>query len=136
LGASGYYGQTFAGKKDTTDWLVQAGISKNFFGPGNTTLYGEYGVTADWGAAIGAGRTYSNAAIPGATTVTGVTGTEFTMWGLGITQNVDAAASTLYLTYRNFGADIDCSAACIGGGTRSLDVENLHTITGGAVVRF
>ena len=37
--------------------------------------------------------------------VNGVTDTELTVWGLGITQNVDAAASTLYLGYRNFSAD-------------------------------
>ena len=40
------------------------------------------------------------------TTVNGVTDTELRIWGMGITQNVDAAASTLYLSYRNSDADI------------------------------
>ena len=30
---------------------------------------------------------------------------------MGITQNVDAAASTLYLGYRNFDAEIRCTGA-------------------------
>ena len=28
--------------KDFTFWLIQAGIAKNWFGIGNTALYGEY----------------------------------------------------------------------------------------------
>ena len=39
-------------KKDTAHWLIQAGISKNWFGIGNTALYGEYGVATDWGAEV------------------------------------------------------------------------------------
>ena len=42
--------------------------------------------------------------------VNGVTDTEMTIWGLGITQNVDAAASQLYLGYRHFDADINSHA--------------------------
>ena len=49
--ASGYWGQSTAGdKKDAVQWLVQGGISKNWFGYGNTSLYGEYGKATDWGA--------------------------------------------------------------------------------------
>ena len=76
-----------------------------------------------------------------------------TIWGLGITQNVDAAASTLYLGYRNFTADITCmglvagAGVCAGGAAvppapqvfgpaKTLPTEQLHIIVGGAVVRF
>ena len=102
-------------KKDATQWLIQAGIAKNWFGIGNTALYGEYGVATDWGAeAVGrnfAGNSAVELPSPAAnsvctptllnfTTVNGVTDTEMRIWGMGITQNVDAAASTLYLGYR------------------------------------
>lgn len=127
--ASGYWGQSVVNKADATQWLVQAGIAKNWFGLGNTAVFGEYGVSNDWGATTGAGRTYSAASIPGATTVAGVTDTEMRVWGVGITQQVDAAATTFYLNYRNFEADITAGGA-------GLPVENMSVIIGGAVVRF
>jgi hypothetical protein len=82
------------------------------------------------------------------TTVNGVTDTELRMWGLGLTQNVDAAASTLYLSYRNFDADIRCTGAAgaagacagaaqpVGTPSKNLPTEQIHAIIGGAVVRF
>jgi hypothetical protein len=32
--------------------LIQAGVSKNWFGYGNTSVYGEYGIADDRGAAL------------------------------------------------------------------------------------
>ncbi len=158
--ANGYWGSAGgATKKDTTHWLIQAGVSKNWFGVGNTALYGEYGRALDWGAET-AGRAYNGSpptpvcpgpnavcspAIVNFTTVNGVTDTELTIWGLGITQNVDAAASTLYLGYRHMDADITCTGAAAGGGAcagaaggpaKTLPTEAIHVIAGGAVVRF
>jgi hypothetical protein len=161
--ANGYWGS--AGgitKRPATQWLIQAGIAKNWFGIGNTALYGEYGVATDWGAET-FGRNFAGnsatAACPGPnsvctgalanfTTVNGVTDTEMRIWGMGITQNVDAAASTLYLGYRNFDAEIRCTGAanangvCAGAAqpagtpSKSLPTEQIHAIIGGAVVRF
>ena len=74
-----------------------------------------------------------------------MTDTELTVWGLGITQNVDAAASTLYLGYRNFSADVTCTGAatqprqCAGaaGGTaKKLQTDDLHVVAGRQIVRF
>jgi hypothetical protein len=126
---SGYWGQNAANKKDANQWLIQAGITKNWFGPGNTALFGEYSKSNDWGAANGAGRNFSNAAIPGAVTVNGVTDTELTVWGLGITQNIDAAATELYLNYRHFSADIKT-------GQSTLPTEDFDAVIGGARVKF
>ena len=54
---SAYWGQTTTRKEDATHWLVQAGIA-NWFGVGNTALYGEYGKNIGWGASWdAAGRT-------------------------------------------------------------------------------
>ena len=83
-------------------------------------------------------------AIDNFTTVNGVTDTELTIWGIGITQNVDAAASTLYLGYRHFEADITCTGAggwrgacagAAGGPAKKLQTEDIHVIVGGAVVQ-
>jgi hypothetical protein len=137
-GSTAYWGQTTTGipaglqKKDATQWLIQAGITKNWFGIGNTALFGEYSKSTDWGAADGAGRNY---AAPvggfGATTVAvnGVTATDLTVWGLGITQNIDAAATELYLNYRHFSADITAT-----GG--KVPTEDFDAVIGGARVKF
>ena len=163
--ANGYWGSAGGPtKKDATQWLIQAGISKNWFGIGNTALYGEYGKATDWGAEA-AGRNFagnyaSDCWLPVARerrlcihppelhAVNGVTDTEVRIWGMGITQNVDAAASTLYLGYRNFDADISCTGAttaatvsarvrqAAGTPSKTLPTEQIHVIIGGAVVRF
>ena len=91
-------------QKDANQWLIQAGITKNWFGFGNTAIFGEYSKNNDWGAANGAGRNFMLPP-PGAVAVNGVTDTEMTVWGIGITQNIDAAATELYLNYRHFSAD-------------------------------
>jgi hypothetical protein len=148
--ANAYWGSAGGGTKlDWQHWLVQGGIAKNWFGIGNTAVYGEYGKSYNFGAES-LGRTYAGtvnctsppfAAVPcfdHFTTVFSVNNTELTIWGVGITQNVDAAASTLFLGYRNFDADVSCRFNCltgVGPATR-LDTEQIHVIVGGAVVRF
>ncbi len=72
---------------DTSDrqfWHVEGGISQNFFGVGNTSLYGEYGDYDD-GNAVSTGDTV--------------------MWGLGIVQNFNSASTELYVAYRNWEDD-------------------------------
>jgi hypothetical protein len=49
---SGYAGETTVHKKDALWRLVQGGISKNWFGYGATSLYGEYGAVSNTGADI------------------------------------------------------------------------------------
>jgi hypothetical protein len=100
-------------KPDATNWLIQGGITRNWFGIGNTALYAEYGKWEDFGAGEGAGRTYSNAGAPTllGPAVAGVVGTDLSIWGLGLVQNVDAAAMEMYIGYRHFSADISAGAA-------------------------
>jgi hypothetical protein len=154
--ANGYWGSAGgATKKDWSHWLIQGGVAKNWFGVGNTAIYGEYGKSDDFGAES-LGRNYAATVacttppftgncLTNFTAVNGVTDTELTIWGIGITQNVDAAASVLYLGYRNFQADITCTGAVAGAGAcagaaggpaKSLPTEDIHVIVGGAVVRF
>jgi hypothetical protein len=128
-GVSGYWGQTVDCKSDAKQWLIQAGITKNWFGLGNTAIFGEYSKSTDWGAAKGAGRDFGVSTIPGAVAVNDVTSTELTVWGIGITQNIDAAATELYLNYRHFSADITAGGA-------GLPTEDFDAVIGGARVKF
>jgi hypothetical protein len=154
---SGYWGESTTHKKPGDHWLIQAGISKNWFGYGNTSVYGEYGIANDWGADFTTGGTTigRNFAAPGGTTgftpVNGVTETEMRMWGIGIAQNIAAAATDIYLGYRHFDADIKCTAAndlfgnvCAGAAapvgstpaTKTLPTEGIDVIVMGARVLF
>jgi len=152
--ASGYWGESTRHKKPVDHWLIQAGVSKNWFGSGNTSVYGEYGVANDVGADItnAAGTTVGrNFAIAGFTAVSGVTSTETKVWGMGIAQEIDAANTTLYIGYRHFDADIRCTdlgaaATCSGGvavsaaagtfTTHKLATEGADVIVAGLRVRF
>jgi hypothetical protein len=143
---SGYWGQSAAGaKKDVAQWLIQAGVSRNWFGYGLTSVYGEYGVATDWGANQGLGRNYTTT---GFNTVLGVTDTEMKVWGLGIAQTFDAAATVMYLGYRHMEADIACTGTQIGSNTvpnpnvvvacpgGRLPTEDIDVIVMGARVLF
>jgi Gram-negative porin len=95
---------------DAGIWLVQGGITKNWFGLGNTSVYGEYGKSHDFNSAAAAINT-----------------SDVKFFGLGAVQQIDAAAMELYLGWRRF--DADTSTVAIG-------VQELDIVHGGARVRF
>ncbi len=75
---------------EANNFHIQAGIARNFFGIGQTSLYGEYMKANGW---------VENLA--GSITV-GLGESHGKMWGLGVVQTIDAAAMDLYIGYRNF----------------------------------
>ncbi|MGE3067041.1 MAG: hypothetical protein AB7K67_15765 [Hyphomicrobiaceae bacterium] len=128
-GLSGYWGQANTNRKDANQWMVQGGIAKNWFGLGNTVLYGEYIQNNDWGAGTGAGINYTTA---GFATTTGLTDTGMRIWGLGIVQNLDAAATEIYLGYRNY----NVNEFVASGVDLSNNLNDFHQVTGGMRVKF
>jgi hypothetical protein len=154
-GSFSWWGQTGPNRIPADQWLIQGGVTKNWFGWGNTALFGEYSINRGWGASQGAftqagcfncGRNFGVVNFPGGTAVNGVTDTEVTMYGFGITQNVDAAATELYLDWRHFSADVTCSSTgvnCSGTGAtvgsvamQKLQTEDFWAVIGGARVKF
>jgi hypothetical protein len=147
---NGWWGQAKQGENPSDQWLIQAGIAKNWTGFGNTAFFGEFSQNHGWGSAGGpiapSGATYSNLGVPGATSVFGVSQTEMTMYGFGVTQIVDAAATELYLDARHFSADITCSSSeanCQGAAKiigsvalQKLQTEDIWVVVGGARVKF
>lgn len=100
---------------DSDFYYVSGGVARNFFGIGDTVLFGEY---SEWS---GMGKQYLNG--PGNT---GDSTVEH--WGVGIVQHVDAAAMEFWLTYKNYslsGSDW-CAAGC-----RDLDY-----VLAGTRIRF
>jgi len=94
---------------DLKFWWLAGGVSKNFFGPGLTVLFGEYGEHKG-GLAQAA---FLNSALDGTnghcTILNGVStnaalscGSTVTSWGIGVVQHIDAAAMEIYAAYKNY----------------------------------
>jgi hypothetical protein len=97
--------------RDGSFWWVAGGLARNFFGIGNTVIFGEYGNHSDM--------------LTMATTGAAVLSSDATTWGLGIQQTVDAAAMDIFLTYKHAEGDFRTA----GGITnvRDLDMVILGT---------
>jgi predicted porin len=84
-------------------WLVRSGIAKNWFGIGNTAVYGSYAHF------VNANDNHAPA----------------TVWGVGVVQNIDAAAMELFLAYENHSAD-----------DPATNTDDTNLVIGGARVKF
>ena len=137
-----------ANVKDTDSyWQITGGIEQNWFGIGKTTLYGEYaqhrvgaGVSstggstcANFGAATGTSTT------PGAGVQGGLNclaSANVDLWGLGINQEISAAAMDMYLSYRHFDPDVKTSATGSSTGAASAQIKSFDAVMMGAIIRF
>ena len=95
------------GDDESTQLYIQAGIEQKFFPLGKTTIFGEY---QTW--EIGSTNTAAMKGDPAAFTLTNTGSREMTMWGIGLNQNIEAAAMDLYIRYNNFEPDdLDATTA-------------------------
>ena len=100
LWVHGTYGKNFidAGPNhpqtpDITGWYVKAGWTTKFTALGNTHFYGEYGKNED---GFQFGQTLNGSL---------VTGSEATRYGVGVVQEIDAAAMSLWAKWRHHELD-------------------------------
>jgi hypothetical protein len=108
LFAQGHYARSdFFNGTDARFWMIQGGITKNWFGLGNTSVYGEFGNAEDFIKATAAAST-----------------SDVDFFGVGVVQQIDAAAMEIFLGWRRFEADRD-------GVSQDLDL-----VHGGARIRF
>ncbi len=102
---------------DTDHFYLKAGLRRKFVPLGHTVMYGEYARYNDMQSPVlndlndGAGSS------------------EVNRWGLGVVQEIDAAAMSLWLTYRHIEGDIT-------GPNVNLDLDELHMIKAGALINF
>lgn len=94
---------------------VKAGVRRKWTDLGATILYGEY---TDYIDQIG----------PAALNA-GVTSSEFTRWGLGMAQEIDKAAMTLWLKYRQHDGELT-------GGPFGGELDAFRYISTGAIIYF
>jgi predicted porin len=108
--------QTLLGytEPDSHQWYVKGGIRRQWLALGHTVFYGEYGQYIDQlgPAALSAGATSG----------------EFTRWGLGAVQEIDAASMSLWLKFREHEADITGIAP---GG-----IDDFRYVSTGALINF
>jgi hypothetical protein len=101
----GTAGGPYAGP-DLRWWYLSGGISQNFFGMGKTVLFGEYldsrgGLEqSQW--LTGTAATDADGYNPNTLYATS---SSVNMWGVGITQHIDAAAMEVFATYKNYSLD-------------------------------
>jgi hypothetical protein len=106
-----------AAQDDTsTQWLIMAGIEQKFLPLGKTTFFGVY---QQWD--VGATR---------AGLAAGFNSLEMTSWGLGINQQIDAAAMDLYLHYRHY------SPEATSANTVQTEFKDFDHVTAGGIIRF
>jgi Gram-negative porin len=99
---------------DTHQWYVKGGIRKQWIPLGHTVLYGEYAEYTDQlsPAALDAGASSS----------------ELSRWGFGAVQEIDAAAMSLWVKYRQQEVSIT------GGGLGGID--DFRYVSTGALINF
>lgn len=116
---------------ESTFYSVQAGIEKKWFSLGKTTLYGEY-----FRHEGGANDREADAALVGAGNADFfIQSSEVDMFGLGVIQGIEAAAMSVYLTYRHFEAD--ATFAQDGTDDRiNAPIDDLDVVMGGALIKF
>ncbi len=128
-------GTAYAGP-DLTWWYLSGGISQNFFGIGKTVLFGEY-LNSEGGLEQSAFLATTNNNYRFNQVNTGTSTSEVNMWGLGLTQHVDAAAMEVFATYKNYSLD----ATGFTGVAASLNkgasgVADFQTVIVGTRINF
>lgn len=109
-------------EEDTsTSIYVQAGIEKNWFGFGATTLYGEWQNIDGGFFTNGAGGTVHEA--------------DTTVWGFGVNQYFASAATDLYIAYRHVDADATTSIPGVESRVHH-DFEDFSQVMAGAKISF
>ena len=100
---------------DSRQWYLKGGIRRKWTGLGATILWGDCGQYLDQ-----TGPAALNA---------GVTASEFTRWGLGAAQEIDKAAMTLWIKYRQHDGDLN-------GGPFAGSLDAFTYVSTGGIIYF
>ena len=122
LGNSGTraYSQFGQNANDAQFWYVSGGINRDFTGHGNTSFYGEYGYY-DYNSTNTATGCVDSFTF--ATPCIGLVDDTVEMWGLGVVQHFDKAATELFIAYRHWDQTVDNSAGGGAAGTKQANTD-------------
>ena len=85
---------------------MKAGLRERWTPLGHTVLYGEYEESND-GGAVGSADGFIIVGGAQVADIHGSSTSETTLWGLGVVQEIDAAAMSLWLSYRHLEGEVD-----------------------------
>lgn len=115
--SGGYAALDSNNNSDRDAWWLMAGIERNFFGPGATTFYGEFGQS-----------NFSDETVDAVDQ--SLDQLDGSYWGIGVVQKIDAAAADLYLQYRNYKLD------GLDDGVTNRASRDASVINAGMIIRF
>src|SRR5690606_15488156 len=123
---------TAGGDDSQTFWSLQAGIERKFVPLGATTLYGEY---YDYSGGTTTMQLPTGDALNpfGANAFGG--DSDVQVWGLGIAQGIDAAAMTLYLSYRHVEGGVTLKDANSDTFANAA-IDDLDLVFAGGIIKF
>lgn len=110
-------------------WYLQTGINRDFISLGSTNFHVDYGVYEDWFR----GSTITFNPGPGNQQV-GVTGSQVTRWGFGVTQAISAIESDLYAIFNHYSLDLDTANSA--GTAVATEMDDWMAVTAGMRVNF
>jgi predicted porin len=119
---------------EQTFWALQAGIEKKWIPLGKTTIYGEY-----YDYEGGANTRTLDAGFAGTANSAAVISTGLQSYGFGFAQGFDAAALTLYVSYRHVEGDISVANTVGGvatGAVSAVPLEDLDLVFAGGIIKF
>ena len=124
------------GADDTsTFYALQAGIERKWWELGKTTVYGEYFLNE--GGANGRRIMAGNDDINPFAVNSRIFDTELEMFGVGVAQGIDAAAMTLYLSYRHIEGDMTVMEGVnLLDQTQKIDFDDLDIVMAGGIIKF
>jgi len=114
----------FVGKPDGDGYYIKGGIRQKWSPLGHTVLFGEYGNNSNKQSL--------------ANWESGITSSNIDQWGLGLVQEIDAAAMSMWFTYRNYSVSATCAAVnnatCDTGINAGL--QDFQVFKAGALISF
>ncbi|HVZ06011.1 MAG TPA: porin, partial [Hyphomicrobium sp.] len=123
-----YYNNAYGGLDSNNTYYIKGGIRQRWNPLGHTVLYGEYERAQNHNSATGA--FVDGVYVPGdnGAGLDFIGSSEVRMWGLGAVQEIDAAAMSLWIKYRN----VDASTS----GINAFDTDRFNEVTAGALINF
>jgi hypothetical protein len=109
-------------------WYLKAGLRERWTPLGHTVIYGEYAERNNM---------ISPQGISDTALATGqlVTGSEMRQWGVGAVQEIDAAAMSLWISYKHFEGEYDY-VNIFGPGGGTVEFEDFDLVKAGALINF
>jgi hypothetical protein len=135
------FSQVYGADVEARRFIIQGGISQNFFGPGKTVLFGEYGKHTNWAEANAQNANPASTGLPGTAATFVTSGGTNTFYGLGAVQNFDAAALELYAGWRRYSTSNVTGASTINGSAASfllndVAIKDVDVVAAGARIKF